>query len=532
MNGLVKLTACAAILVGGPYIYLHLSDKSSAANDTSDISQRMAQADQQLSGEKKTPLASTPDYNATLKTLIAKQNQSQSKYDNLTQSNNELRNEVANLKAQIDAVKTNGGNSSSEESSANKAMEKRLAELDERLKQYTSNAKNSIQSLGIGKGAKPTRTVTTVPHTSTGNSDKNNLLDILKQPGSNDYNGNVSENTPDANSISTDQNTTSDANNQAYIWLEPQDVMLEHEKGEKNGKLIKTYPSIGTTDAQTSTEQNDVKPTKDTANTQLSTGPIPVTGMNSAATTTASTSVPIYNIPALSTLMDVVNMTSIIARIPTDNKVVNAFRFKVIVSAENLASNGFYIPQISQMTLEGNSQGDFTMKCARGTIDKALFIFKDGSIASITNGASGEGKDGGSSSGLGYISDEYGNPCIDGKYISNFNSFVKTQAGLSALSSFASSVATAATSTTDSDTTGVTKTTVNNALQKGLGDGASTGVDTVSDFYAKRQSSAFDAVFVPAGEKLEIHVEQDLTVNYTPKGQKLVNEGNVEKYLQ
>jgi len=54
-----------------------------------------------------------------------------------------------------------------------------------------------------------------------------------------------------------------------------------------------------------------------------------------------------------------------------------------------------------------------------------------------------------------------------------------------------------------------------------LGKTISGGSDEIAKWLLERQSQSFDAVFVPAGTRLAIHVDVELPIDLDPKGRKL-----------
>lgn len=231
--------------------------------------------------------------------------------------------------------------------------------------------------------------------------------------------------------------------------------------------------------------------------------------------------IPIYTIPSNSTLLNAVGMTAIIGRVPMAGTLTNPFRFKVLLGSKNLATNGLTIPNLESMVLSGTSSGDFTMECAQGDIDKATFTFRDGTVRTMEG--SGDSK-------LGWISDEYGTPCISGQYISNFMSYVATVGSLSTLGAVADAIA-QSNVTTVTDGGGIGSAVTGNSLQYGIGQGINKGAQEIVKWFADRQESAFDAVFIPVGKKLTVHIEETLEIDFETKGRKLVHEENMEKYL-
>lgn len=232
--------------------------------------------------------------------------------------------------------------------------------------------------------------------------------------------------------------------------------------------------------------------------------------------------VPIYTVPQNSTLFGSVGLSAILGRVPIGNELTNPFRFKVKVGPDNLASNQFFMPHLKEMVVSGFAEGDFTLECARGTIDKVTFTFNDMTVREI--------KSENSNDPLGWISDEYGVPCISGQYLTNFPEYMTKQAGLTALASFAGAIKDSAV-TTSTSAEGVTTTVVNDSIKAAAADGFQDGSAEITKWYAERQTSAFDVVYVRTGEKVVINIEKALHVDYEPDGRKLIHKNNSKEYL-
>ena len=56
-----------------------------------------------------------------------------------------------------------------------------------------------------------------------------------------------------------------------------------------------------------------------------------------------------------------------------------------------------------------------------------------------------------------------------------------------------------------------------------LGKTLARGSDEDSKWLLERQSQSFDAVFVPAGTKVAIHVDRELRIDLDPTGRKLAH---------
>jgi len=60
-----------------------------------------------------------------------------------------------------------------------------------------------------------------------------------------------------------------------------------------------------------------------------------------------------------------------------------------------------------------------------------------------------------------------------------------------------------------------------------LGRTLSGGSDEVAQWLRERQAQSFDAVFVPAGAELAIHVDHELPIDFHSNGRKLHHETNL-----
>lgn len=59
-----------------------------------------------------------------------------------------------------------------------------------------------------------------------------------------------------------------------------------------------------------------------------------------------------------------------------------------------------------------------------------------------------------------------------------------------------------------------------------LGKTLSGGSDEVAQWLRERQAQSFDAVFVPAGVELAIHVDHELPIDFHSNGRKLHHDAN------
>lgn len=244
-------------------------------------------------------------------------------------------------------------------------------------------------------------------------------------------------------------------------------------------------------------------------------------------------------IPQDATLMGAVTMTALLGRIPVKGKLVDPFEFKVLLGADNLASNGIYIPNLKSMVMRGVAKGNYTGQCVSGDIISGTFTFNDGRIQSF----SGADLDQDSSSSyeaagqvdqdrVGWISTMTGIPCVSGEYISDAPSFIGLQGGLAALGGISNGFAAAAQQVTgsgDNQSKAITDPT-----QFAIGTGGDAAVKSMSQWIEDIRQTAFAMVYVKPNQKIAINITKEIPIDYHSTARKVsyANEwGNNEQNL-
>ena len=235
--------------------------------------------------------------------------------------------------------------------------------------------------------------------------------------------------------------------------------------------------------------------------------------------------IPYATIPPDATLIGATSLTAMIGRVPKNDQVVDPIKFKLVLGQENLAANGFLIPGLQGMVLSGRAIGDATFSCVRGFITSALYIFDDGSISSTR--IDGASQSNGSGSGLsnntlGYLSDPYGNPCLPGEYVTNAPKNLALSAGAQGLAGVAAGAAELQTTTTRAGGTNSSSTEVNgNPFAFLVGRAGSNAFQEISRQVSEFQSDQWDAVYLPAGRTVVVHIEEMLEIDRNPQGRRL-----------
>ena len=227
---------------------------------------------------------------------------------------------------------------------------------------------------------------------------------------------------------------------------------------------------------------------------------------------------PAYTVPRNATLLGATAMTALIGRVPIRGEVRDPMPFKVITGPDNLAANGLTIPGVAGMIWSGTAIGDWTLSCVTGRLESVTFVFDDGSIRTISSDERGQNS---ANRPLGWISDARGVPCISGERKSNAAAFLTQRIGVKAMQAAAEAAAAAQTSTILRDSGAISSSVIGSTERFVLGKTISQCSSEIAQWLLERQAQSFDAVFVPAGTELAIHVDQELAIDLDPKGRRL-----------
>jgi integrating conjugative element protein (TIGR03752 family) len=230
--------------------------------------------------------------------------------------------------------------------------------------------------------------------------------------------------------------------------------------------------------------------------------------------------VPVYTVPRNATLIGSTAMTALVGRVPIQGQVRDPMPFKVITGAENLAANGLRVPGVQGMVWSGTAIGDWTLSCVTGRVDSVTFVFDDGTIRTLSSDDR-QSQSGGEDKPLGWISDARGIPCVSGERKTNAPAFLSQRIGVMAIQAAGQAAAAAETTSVIGDSGSVTNSVTGDTGTYVLGKTVAGGSDEVAKWLLERQSQSFDAVFVPAGTKLAIHVDRELPIDLNPSGRRL-----------
>ena len=232
------------------------------------------------------------------------------------------------------------------------------------------------------------------------------------------------------------------------------------------------------------------------------------------------TSEPYFTVPRNATLLGARAMTAMLGRVPIRGEVRDPMPFKVLTGNDNLAANGYTVPGVAGMVWSGTAIGDWTLSCVRGELHSVTFIFTDGSIRTVSSDES-RNQDGDSRRALGWISDARGVPCVSGARKSNGGHYLSQRIGAKAVQAAADAAAAAQTSTVIRDSGGISTAVDGELGPYVLGRSVADGSAEIAQWLAERQAQSFDAVFVPAGADLVIHVDRELAIDLYPDARNL-----------
>lgn len=240
----------------------------------------------------------------------------------------------------------------------------------------------------------------------------------------------------------------------------------------------------------------------------------------------------VYTVPANATLMGSIAMTALIGRVPVDGTVNDPYPFKVLIGPDNLTANGIDIPDVAGAVVSGTASGDWTLSCVRGQIRSVTFVFQDGTIRTVPE----EDKRGNNArrsdaqnpndtsidSGLGWISDPHGIPCVTGEKRSNAQQYLGSQALITAAGAGAASLIKSDTGNVAVVSNGNSSLgTVGISGNEAVGRMLASGVQDMSQWVNKLYGQAFAAVYVPPGAQVAVHIEQPLNIDYDAKGRRV-----------
>ncbi|ELV7529325.1 TIGR03752 family integrating conjugative element protein [Edwardsiella ictaluri] len=242
------------------------------------------------------------------------------------------------------------------------------------------------------------------------------------------------------------------------------------------------------------------------------------------------TDLPVYTLPENATLVGSQAMTALLGRVPIDGKVTDPYPFKVLIGKENLTANGIELPDVEGAIVSGTATGDWVLSCVRGEVHSITFVFTDGTVRTVPQPAkSSDGSNGKSNGGsIGWLSDEHGIPCLSGDRKSNASTYLPTLFALSAAGAASDAMSESQTTTT-TEGTSITSTLTGSAGQAAMGKALSGGTNELAEWVKARYGQMFDAIYVPPGAQVAVHITRQIPIDYEEKGRKVKYDFDVSQ---
>lgn len=315
--------------------------------------------------------------------------------------------------------------------------------------------------------------------------------------------------------------TPSDTEPKGMMWIEPDDAqVIDPRSSQKNtGFAFPNTFNKTATDQQKSFNSSVDQIKK----------PLELRKVRYSEEERFKDETPVYTIAQNSTFMGSIAMTAMIGRVPVNGTVSDPYPFKVLVGKDNLAANGFDLPEVTGAVMSGTATGDWTLSCVRGQVESITFIFEDGTIRTVPEPSKASSSTGNNTTnntntskirgGIGYISDPMGIPCVSGERKSNAKEYIGTQSLITAAGAGLASVL----SKDSSGNTGYYSSGSNTTSDRNgaLNTVLSGGVEDVRNWINKLYGEAFAAIYVPPHADVAVHIDQELMIDYEPHGRKV-----------
>ena len=234
----------------------------------------------------------------------------------------------------------------------------------------------------------------------------------------------------------------------------------------------------------------------------------------------ASAVIPVYTIPDAATLVHNSTLTPLVGRVPIRGSVRDPFRFKLITGATNLATNGHRIPGIVHAVWTGYAVGIREQSCVRAYLYTVTFTFEDGRLHTVHKGKGTTDTAASVNENLGYLTDQWGKPCIRGAFFNNAGEYLQDRSLAAFLEGLANAYA-ASQVTVDREVNGLSTYVSGNTYEYALGRGMSGTTGEIAHYVRERADGVFDVVYVPPGIDVQIFVESQIAIDYQTDGRKL-----------
>ncbi|EPZ8126211.1 TIGR03752 family integrating conjugative element protein [Yersinia enterocolitica] len=309
-------------------------------------------------------------------------------------------------------------------------------------------------------------------------------------------------------------NVTPALNNDSLQWSEPNDGVAVDANGQSIGEGNST--ANGFTFATSFLDDNPITRQKAELANKIHYGQS-LNGNNAVE----APAEPVFTLPENATLIGSRAMTALLGRVPIDGKVTDPYPFKVLIGKDNLTANGIDLPDIQGAIVAGSATGDWTLSCVRGSVTSITFVFADGTVRTLPHPTAQIERNNNKNNSIGWLSDENGIPCLSGERKSNASSYLPTLFALSASSAAGEAFAQNQNTAQANANGGMISTLTGDAGKVLMGKAISGGMRETAEWVKARYGQTFDAIYVPAGIKVAVHITRQLTIDYEEQGRKV-----------
>jgi integrating conjugative element protein (TIGR03752 family) len=261
---------------------------------------------------------------------------------------------------------------------------------------------------------------------------------------------------------------------------------------------------------------------------------------------------PYYTMPAGSDLAGMNLLSALIGEVPLGGKIEQPlFPFSAMVGRGALmAANGVPLPQdIKGMKVGGYAigVGSFldNISCTRAYVTSALFVFEDGHFETVGEEKMHSASQMVDEKAIGYMTDEYGNPCIHGTYFTNAPRVLAAMSGAAGVQGAGNALSQWQMSYVANGNGGAAFPT-GSIGKYALGGAIAQGSVKASEWLEERIKGSFDMVFVPASKpyrvgnqtvfrptRLTLHLTKTIEINKNMQGRRISyghNQNGIHDY--
>ena len=199
-------------------------------------------------------------------------------------------------------------------------------------------------------------------------------------------------------------------------------------------------------------------------------------------------------------------LTALVGRVPRGGSVQDPWPFLAVSGAGAWTANGTELPQLRGILWRGVASGDAVLGCASASVRSLVYVFGDG----VFHEARAE-----SAQGFGYLADRQGNPCLRGTVHSTRAEDLSRNL-LAILVAGAGQAVAREQLSTQVGGGAQTQTLDGNAFDLFLGQSVEGAAQAYSELLARTASDAWDAVVVPAGQEVDIHLTASIPIFHQP----------------